>query len=120
MVVADKGARKQGGCRKAHPQLWRFLTDEGGEGETHFVGSSFLLLDALFVDGHHPGVGGGGGIVISVGGVRGVFSGLVLGGGGVGDGGEDGRWEYALKGCEHLDAIRSSRGELWRRSRQER
>ena len=87
--------------------------------EAHLIGSPFLLLDALFVDGHGPVVVGERGIVISVANVAGVLLGLVLGGGVIGDGGEDGRWEYVLKRREHLDTIRSPRGELWR-SRQGR
>ena len=84
--------------QKSASALWRFRTGGGGERGAHLVGSPFLLLDALLVDGHRCAFGRGKGIVVSVASaVGGVLRGLILGWGAVGDGGEDGRWEHALK-----------------------
>ena len=121
-ACAGSGRRTRGqrGYRKAHRNMWRFHTDSGGEQEAHLVGSSFLLLGAPLVEGHCSIVGRGGGIVILVGSVVGLLLGLILGCGVIGDGREDGRWEYTLKRREHLDTNRLPRGESLRRSGRER
>lgn len=74
-------------------------------GEAHLIGSSFLLLDTLLVDGHCSVVGRGR-VVILVGYVAGA---LLLGRRVTGDGREDGSWKNVLKRREHLSKIRLAR-----------
>lgn len=81
-------------------EMWRSGRDR--EREAHLVGSGFLLLYALLVDGHWSGVGRGRGTAVSLGSLVGILLGLLLWWGVVGEGGEDGRWEYGLKRGEHL------------------
>ena len=102
MVWTGDGTESRGwGARKDGEKRIRICgasAQAGGGRGAHLVGSPFLLLDTLLVGGHRSVVGRGGGIVISVSRVvGGVLRGPVLGCGVVGDGGEDGRWEYALK-----------------------
>ena len=111
-----QGVEEDGG--KAHPGLWRTRTDQDRERGAHLIGSGFLLLDTLLVDGHGSGIGGGGGIVGSVDrAVRVSLGTRMLWWGIIGERREDGRWEYGLKRGEHLDGTRSLRGELFKRSR---
>ena len=77
--------------------------------ETDLVGSRLLFLDPLLVCGHGSIFGKGGRVVIRVECAVGGLVRFVLCCGVVGDGREDSRWEYVLKGGEHLGTTNLAR-----------
>jgi len=98
MMVESQGAWESGRMQKSASAPVALPHRRGGERGAHLVGSPFLLLDAPLVGGHGSVGGRGRGKVISVasavwGVVRVLIPGWAFGGGG----GEDGRWEDALK-----------------------
>ena len=102
-----RGVEEDGG--KADLGLWRTHTDQDREREAHLVGSGFLLLDTLLVNGHGSNIRGGGmvGSVDRV--VRVSLRTRMFWWGVIGERREDGRWKYGSKRGEHLDGTHSLR-----------
>ena len=80
MMVKSQGAWESGRMQKSASAPVALPHRRGWGTGAHLVGSPFLFLDALLVDGHRSVVGRGRGIVISVASAAGgVLGGLIPG-----------------------------------------